>query len=144
MRNCGDCGAKPGEHHMGGCDMERCARCGGQAMSCPCIYVVNGMDPDTLDVEHPNVYATGPTKGMEEKWDAEWGSRRMKWTGEYPGTAECREYGFWAVFGPDLFPPQWGWVPVPAGTPGATEDLNRLSRECQWDVDKQRWVRRCN
>jgi hypothetical protein len=113
-------------------------------MSCPCIYVVNGMDPDTLEVEHPNVYATGPTKAMEEKWDAEWDSRRIRWTGEYPGTAECREYGFWAVFGPGLSPPQVGWVAVPAGTPGATEDLNRLARECRWDADKQRWVKLWN
>jgi hypothetical protein len=141
VRNCGDCGAKPGEHHMGGCDVERCPRCGGQAMSCPCIYEVNGISYLTLKETHPEIYASGPTKDMEAKWDAEWGARRMPWTGEWPGIAECREYGFWAVFGPDLIPPQWGWVPVPVGTPEATEDLNRLNRECRWDADVQRWVK---
>ncbi len=69
-------------------------------------------------------------------------SRRVKWTGEWPGAAECREFGFWAVFGPEMAPPQRGWVSVPAGTPGATEDLNRLTIECTWDPEQQRYVRR--
>lgn len=141
MRNCGDCNAAPGDFHIPGCDVERCARCGGQSISCDCIYEVCGMNRDTLEEEYPEVYNNGPTDAMYAKWDAEWGPRRMPWTGEWPGEAECREYGFWAVFGPEMNPPQVGWVTVPEGTPKASENLNRLIRECSWNVDKQRWIR---
>lgn len=65
---------------------------------------------------------------------------RMPWSGEWPGVAECREYGFWSVFGPGLNPPQPGWMSVPEGTPGARENLNRLYRDCQWDAVQQKWV----
>ncbi len=99
MRNCGDCGVKPGELHIAGCDVERCAECGGQSISCDC----------------------------DEPAD-----ERMPWTGEWPGVVECREYGFWCAGPP--------WKPVPAGTPGATEDLNRLIISCRWDKEKQKFV----
>ena len=35
---CHDCGAKEGELHKYGCDMERCPFCGGQLFSCNCAY----------------------------------------------------------------------------------------------------------
>lgn len=34
--NCRDCGAPNGGLHHPGCDMERCADCGGQSISCDC------------------------------------------------------------------------------------------------------------
>ena len=33
---CHDCGAKPGETHDDGCDMEQCTVCRGQRMLCDC------------------------------------------------------------------------------------------------------------
>jgi hypothetical protein len=49
------------------------------------------------------------------------------WTGEWPGKAECREFG---------------WYTDPDSPCGVMEDLNRLyaSREATWDKEKQRWV----
>lgn len=143
MKNCGDCGVAPGELHTPGCDVERCPRCGGQDIGCNCIYEINGIDPWEMETEHPSIYKNGPTKAMYAKWDAEWGSRRMPWTGEYPGLAECREYGFWSVW--DAVNHKWlDWRDgVTAETPGARPDLNRLvSGSCSWDVETQRWVKR--
>ncbi len=142
LRNCGDCGAVPGADHKPGCDVERCARCGGQCISCDCIYHVNNIEVATLEQTHPEVYMQGPTEEMEARWEKEWGHRRIPWSGEWPGVAECREFGFWAVFGPEMDPPAVGWVSVPPGTVGATENLNRLHTDCRWDVDKQKWVLR--
>jgi hypothetical protein len=52
------------------------------------------------------------------------------WSGEWPGTAECRALGWWAIRLPDK-----GWRPCPPGTPGAIEDVNRLIffREAGYD-----------
>lgn len=33
---CVDCGVQPGGVHHMGCDLERCPRCDGQLIMCPC------------------------------------------------------------------------------------------------------------
>lgn len=113
---CFDCGVSPGQLHRPGCDIEKCPRCGGQAISCGCINEVCGEDDDY------------------SKWDAEWGGRRMPWTGEWPGNAECHEYGFWCRWDGSR-----GWVTCSKDTPGAREDLNRLVTEGRWNVERQRF-----
>lgn len=61
---CHDCGCKEGELHEFGCDMEVCPFCGGQLISCDCVY-------ERLDIEcSPGsyVYEHGLTEKQEEKW----------------------------------------------------------------------------
>ena len=119
--------------------MERCARCSRQAISCPCIYEINGIDYSKMGETHPEIYDGGPTDAMCAKWEAEWGSRRLLWSGEYPGTIACRAFGFWCVGREGSVP---YWQSVPEGTPGATEDLNRLYRDASWDPELGQFVLR--
>ena len=136
---CPECGAQPGQMHADGCDVERCPRCGGQAISCDCIYEACGMELESLEQKHPDIYSNGPTDAMREAWDKEWGTRRIPWTGEWPGVAECREFGWYAKLGPT------GWESCGHDEEGARENLNRLrSGEAQWDRTAQRWVKRKN
>ena len=138
QKTCGDCGARPGELHQQGCDVERCPRCGGQAITCDCIYEISGIT--MMYATHPctYTYTNGPTDDMYEKWDREWGPRRMPWTGEWPGVAECREFGWYSRWNASLR----RWESCEPDDPEAREDMNRLyGGEARWDPDAQRWVK---
>lgn len=98
----------------------------------------------TLEEDHPEVYNEGATEEMYAKWDAEWGSKRLRWTGEWPGKRECRALGYYCR---DLWKDTGEVMPraedfdeirrrgvrwhVPCGPDdeGAHEDLNRWARQ---------------
>jgi hypothetical protein len=48
LGHCPDCGAKPGEIHDFGCDIEECPRCHRQLMTCECWTRDADEDIDTL------------------------------------------------------------------------------------------------
>lgn len=136
MRDCPDCGVKPGEVHNGGCDVERCCLCGGQAISCDCVYVVNGMDRSRLEFEHEQIYVQGPTQEMSDKLEEEekkYGGR-LPWTGRWPNEEACEQLGLWC------YPSGSGFVACEKGHPGAMSDLNRLYSVARWDKHQRRWV----
>lgn len=57
------------------------------------------------------------------------------WTGEFPGTAECREYGLWCRWS-GVF----GYIPCDADDLGAVPDVHVLMEWGRWDQIHQRWV----
>lgn len=112
---CRNCGAEVGSPHDGEvCDIARCQHTGQQLICC-------GAFDDEQDHEcTPDI-----------------------WTGLWPGTAECREFGWYARFDPPKPGHRYGvWAVTTADDPRAHEDLNRLAIGCVWDRDQQRWVKR--
>lgn len=140
LRNCGDCGAKPGELHKYGCDVERCAMCGGQAIGCNCIYRANSMNVDTLHTDWPDICESGPTTEMYVRFDAviESLGGRLPWTGVWPGVVEATEFGWFCYWGPDFG--QSGWVRCDATHVGATPDLNRLYSHATWSQKLRKFM----
>jgi hypothetical protein len=133
-RTCGDCGAKPGEFHQPGCDVERCPYCGDQLISCGCLS-----DKKKSRWIHKNL---------------------MPWTGVWPGEEECIEFDLWcrwiptpgfeenkAKFGTEEAFRRLGnrgighWGVCTKETPGARPDLNRLHVFSIWDRKKKRFVK---
>jgi hypothetical protein len=82
---CPDCGARPGETHRAGCDVEPCPYCGSQLASCDC-----GGDPP-LDDRMP---WTGLWPGAAECREFGWFARLVPGVGwvhcgpDEPGAAE--------------------------------------------------------
>lgn len=97
---CHDCGAKEGELHNYGCDMERCPFCGGQLATCSCKYSMLEYNYDWnakwcgLPKE---VYENGLPKEKEKAWMGALGGIRVPWI-QYPNL--CIKCGkLW----PDMF-----------------------------------------
>ncbi len=66
QRRCPDCNVAPGEPHLSGCDVERCAACGRQRISCGC-----GRRAEARRLT------------------------RLAWTGTWPGVADCQRLGWY-------------------------------------------------
>lgn len=149
-RHCHDCGAKPGEFHRPGCDVERCALCGSQSISCFCVYGLSGFrDSDDLEQRSPYIYAHGPTEIMDARYDAEVAERggRLPWTGVWPGEEECIEYGFYCHWVSrdtgkvcDFATGNGRWQPCGKDDEGARPDLNTLVERCVWDIKRRKFV----
>src|SRR5262245_45449915 len=105
-RTCPDCHTQPGHLHDRGCDVEQCPSCGGQLISCCCDGLGIGEVPD---------------------------DDRLRWTGRWPGEAECDEFGWYAEAVPG------GWEPADRLSPSAMPDLNRLHVEARWDRKRERF-----
>lgn len=104
------------------------------------MYRINGLDPDRLEVEHPQIYSEGATDEMSVRLSEEedkYGGR-LRWMGEYPDVDTCRKFGLWCYMGPS------GWTSCSSDHPGATEDLNRLHRIARWDKNFRCWILNAN
>ena len=140
------CRAAVGELHERGCDVERCARCGGQAIACPCVYELNGMNPSRLEEDHPDIYHDGPTEEMVAVYDAEierLGGRIPRGP-LYPGTEDCVRLNLWC---------RWvesgteeavrlgraGWHKCDREHPDAVPDLNELGWRARWNPRRRRY-----
>lgn len=70
---CHDCGAKEGQIHEYGCDMERCPFCGGQLISCDCCYEKLGIKNKLKYTEETcflpeEVYNNGLSDSQWDEW----------------------------------------------------------------------------
>lgn len=121
LKPCPTCKAKVGTPHMAGCSVARCPKCGYQAIGCYCAtYMFHGKRSWNDDEDESG----DPPELTDEQWD-EFDQKYppLLWSGEYPGVAECREYGLLDEHG--------------------KVDLNRLySGACTWNATLGRWVRR--
>lgn len=150
LRDCHDCGVKPGEFHLQGCDTEYCALCGTQCISCQCVYRVSGIDTDTLEEKHPDLYNMGPGEDLYEAYDmaVESVGGPLPWTGKWQGVNECVEYGLYSRWVSRKTGKPVGYVLDDPGTwqkckaedEGAGPDLNELHNVCSWDVKLRRYV----
>ena len=52
---CGDCGRKPGEYHIEGCDIERCPICKLQAFGCECAVAISTDEKYWIDKEDKRI-----------------------------------------------------------------------------------------
>ena len=117
ISQCHDCNVMEGEIHKDGCDMERCPFCGGQLISCSCIYeihygdvyqpskwVADNAHPTGHFVRHPTnglpqeVYENGPPDDVCEAFE-----KALQEKGRVPYIAFPIVCAYCGVLWPDLF-----------------------------------------
>jgi hypothetical protein len=74
VSNCGACGVSEGQLHQPGCDMEKCPFCGGQLISCDCVYEILGLyNPDLYGEQTaylpPDIYKNGLSDDLADMWE---------------------------------------------------------------------------
>lgn len=107
MTPCPVCAVKAGTPHKLGCAVERCAACGLQRSGCMCNK--------TIDMAYRR-------------------NKRLPWTGEFPGIAECRQYGLYCRL------TSAGWEECKATDVGASPNLVKLACVGTWDRKQGRFV----
>ena len=126
--NC-SCGAAIGEPHY--CDFARCMWTGQQLCQC---------EDGLLTIVARRLIDLGDRQLSEElqdqyALDLTHDCGVCIFDGYYPGEQEAAEYGWYSRF-------DHGWVSTTEDDPRGNADLNRVMAECDWDRDRQRWVRR--
>lgn len=105
-------------------------------ISCNCAYEYFGIDVETMEEEHPDIYHNGLPDEMGEKYEEYIRPHLLSWDGTWPGVRECREYGFWSKLTDE------GWQKCSVDDPEASEDLNTLVMRCVWNKEQKRYVLR--
>ena len=92
MKTCPDCGARVGEKHKDGCDVERCPHCGGQALGCvgfdpsdPRRQPWDGKWPGEADCERLGFFVNGDRALPDINRlfaECRWSPERQRWEHE--------------------------------------------------------------
>lgn len=126
-KKCPGCRVLPGQAHDRAvretgldeevmCDVEICALCGFQRLTCKCAKNDAYFEEEQL--------AGGP----------------ILWTGLWPCWKEAIELGFWTRW--VITQSSHEWISCGPDDHGAKPDLARLAREGRWDLEQRKWVLR--